>query len=416
MRACFHFSCSTALRATPAAYEGEAPKVLRGWIIPAIVPGSYNPAMAHAFDVCIRGDGIVGRTLALLLARDRLRVGLVRQAFPPGGATSDVRAYALNAASRNLLETLRAWPDAQHATPVEAMHVHGDEGGQVQFSAQAQGVPALAWIVDVQALQERLGDALRYQPLVELLEAPQAATLTVVCEGKASTTRAEFGVQYEVTRYPQRAIAARLRCEKPHGRVARQWFADSEILAFLPLGGSEPQADGNSVAIVWSVQEQRAPDLLGMDGAAFEAQLEAVSHHCLGKVALAGDRAAWPLQLARADHWCGPSWVLAGDAAHTVHPLAGQGLNLGLADARELARVLHERENWRGVGDLKLLRRFERARKADVLAMGATTDGLQQLFSQTAEPWALLRNWGMVGFDRSGPLKQWVARQAMGRL
>jgi 2-polyprenyl-6-methoxyphenol hydroxylase-like FAD-dependent oxidoreductase len=375
--------------------------------------------MALALDVCIRGAGIVGRTLALLLARDRLRVGLVRQAGPAAGAAgaaSDVRAYALNTASRDLLEKLRGWPDAAHATPVLAMQVHGDEGGQVQFSAQAQDVPALAWIVDVQALQERLGDALRFQPLVEWLDAPQPAALTVVCEGKASSTRAEFGVQYNVTRYPQRAIAARLHCEKPHGQIARQWFADSEILAFLPLGGSEPAAQGNSVAIVWSVLEQRAPDLLATDAAVFEAQLEAVSHHCLGKLTLTSERAAWPLQLAQADRWCGAGWVLAGDAAHTVHPLAGQGLNLGLADARELAQVLHQREDWRSVGDVKLLRRFERARKADVLAMGATTDGLQQLFAQQAQPWTMLRNWGMTGFDRSGPIKQWVARQAMGRL
>ena len=372
--------------------------------------------MAHALDVCIRGAGIVGRTLALLLARDRLRVGLVRQPGVAGGAASDVRAYALNAASKGLLEILRAWPDPQHATPVLAMQVHGDQGGEVQFSAQAQDVPALAWIVDVQALQERLGEALRYQPLVEWLDAPQHAALTAVCEGKASATRAEFGVQYDVTRYPQHGIAARLHCEKPHGHVARQWFADGEILAFLPLGGSDGLSDGNSVAIVWSVQEQRAPDLLAMDTPAFEAQLEAVSHHCLGKLTLASERAAWPLQLAQADRWCGSGWVLAGDAAHTVHPLAGQGLNLGLADAKELAQVLHEREPWRGVGDARLMRRYERSRKADVLAMGATTDGLQQLFAQQAQPWPTLRNWGMAGFDRSGPFKQWVARQAMGQI
>ena len=114
------------------------------------------------------------------------------------------------------------------------------------------------------------------------------------------------------------------------------------------------------------------------------------------QLTLASERAAWPLQLAQADRWCGPGWVLAGDAAHTVHPLAGQGLNLGLADAKELARVLHEREYWRSVGDAKLLRRYERSRKADVLAMGAATDGLQQLFAQQAEPWASLRNWGMT--------------------
>jgi 2-polyprenyl-6-methoxyphenol hydroxylase-like FAD-dependent oxidoreductase len=374
----------------------------------------YNPRMA--FDVCIRGAGIVGRTLALLLARDRLRVGLVRDAGPAGGAASDVRAYALNAASKGLLEGLRAWPDAQHATPVLGMRVHGDEGGEVHFDALSHGAPALAWIVDVQALQERLADALRYQPLVNWLEAPEPAALTVICEGKASATRAEFAVQFDVTPYPQRAIAARIHCEKPHGQLARQWFAEGEILAFLPLGGSGAQADGNSVAVVWSVQEQRAPELLALDHAAFEKQLEAASRQALGKLTLASERAAWPLQLAQADRWCGPGWVLAGDAAHTVHPLAGQGLNLGLADARELALVLHQREYWRGVGDLKLLRRFERARKADVLAMAGATDGLQQLFAQQAEPWATLRNWGMTGFDRSGPLKDWVARQAMGRL
>ena len=153
-----------------------------------------------------------------------------------------------------------------------------------------------------------------------------------------------------------------------------------------------------------------------MDAAGFEAALNAASHGALGKLKLASERAAWPLQLAQADHWCGQGWVLAGDAAHTVHPLAGQGLNLGLADAKELARVLHEREYWRSVGDQKLLRRYERSRKADVMAMGAATGSLQQLFSQQAEPWSSLRNWGMTGFDYSGPLKNWVARQAMGRL
>ena len=130
---------------------------------------------------------------------------------------------------------------------------------------------------------------------------------------------------------------------------------------------------------------------------------------------MASDRATWGLQLARADRWCGPGWVLAGDAAHTVHPLAGQGLNLGLADAQVLAQTLHGREYWRSVGDLKLLRRYERSRKADVLAMGAATDGLQQLFAQQSGPWSMLRNWGMNGFDHSGPLKNWIARRAMGR-
>jgi 2-polyprenyl-6-methoxyphenol hydroxylase-like FAD-dependent oxidoreductase len=369
--------------------------------------------MAAPLDVCVRGAGVVGRALSLLLARDRLRVGLVElpQAAAAAGHT-DVRAYALNASAKALLEHVRAWPDEEHATPVLGMEVHGDEGGRVQFSAAAEGAAALAWIVDVGPLLQRLGEALKYQPLVERLQAPEAAPLTVVCEGRASATRAEFGVQFDVTRYPQMAIAARVQCEKPHGQVARQWFGDGDILALLPLGDPE----GNSAAVVWSVQEAHAQQLVDLPAADFESRLQAASRDALGKLTLTADRAAWPLQLARADRWCGPGWVLAGDAAHNVHPLAGQGLNLGLADAQVLARVLHEREYWRGVGDEKMLRRYERARKADVLAMGFATDGLQQLFARHEPGAALLRNWGMQGFDLSGPLKHWVARQAMGRL
>ncbi len=376
------------------------------------MPGSYNAPMAPSLDVCIRGAGIVGRTLALLLAGERLRVGVVGPRA--AGAAPDVRAYALNAASRELLESVRAWPDAAHATPVVGMQVHGDDGGDVQF--QAADGPALAWIVDVPALEQRLDDALRYQSLVTALDAPAPAPLTVVCEGRASVTRAEYGVQYDVQPYGQHAIAARLACERPHGHVARQWFAGGEILALLPLGGEQPPAAGNSVALVWSVREDRVRALLEMDPLAFCQEVQAASRQALGHLTLASERAAWPLQLARADRWCGPGWALAGDAAHTVHPLAGQGLNLGLADARELARVLRGREYWRALGDPKLLRRYERARKADVLAMGAVTDGLQQLFAQDHPAWTAVRNWGMQGFEASGPVKQWVVRQASGRL
>jgi 2-polyprenyl-6-methoxyphenol hydroxylase-like FAD-dependent oxidoreductase len=374
--------------------------------------------MTQAFDICIRGDGIVGRTLALLLARERLRVGLVLQApAGPGNASpvaADVRAYALNARSRALLESLRCWPDARHATEVLTMQVKGDDGGAVNFSATDLKVPGLTWIVDVPVLEAQLADAVRFQPQIELLDASQTAALTVICEGKTSRTRDEFGIDFQVTRYPHRAIAARLRSERPHEQIARQWFSQGEILAFLPLEG--PQ--GNSVAIVWSVKEDNAQALLADESAVFCHKLEAASEACLGRLELISARSAWPLQMARAERWsglhAGRAWALAGDAAHNVHPLAGQGLNLGLADVAALAKVLHEREYWRSVGDEKLLRRYERSRKAEVAAMGATMDGLQQLFWQSGAPWQAARNWGMNGFDRSGPLKQWVARQAMG--
>lgn len=376
--------------------------------------------MTQAFDICIRGDGIVGRTLALLLARERLHVGLVQRpparasGSAPLPATLDVRAYALNAKSRSLLESLRCWPDAQHATEVLAMQVKGDAGGEVNFSAAALKVSGLNWIVDVPVLEAQLGEALRFQPLIELLEAPPPATLTVICEGNASSTRTDFGVEFDVTPYLQNAIAARLSCEAPHAQTARQWFLQGEILAFLPMDG--PQ--GNSVAVVWSVQKGRAQTLLDESPADFCQQLELASEGCLGKLSLASERCAWPLQMARAQRWvgshAGAAWALAGDAAHNIHPLAGQGLNLGLSDVAALVTILHEREYWRSLGDEKLLRRYERTRQAEVLTLGLTLDGLQQLFSKDGAAWQAARNWGMNCFERSGLVKQWVARQAMG--
>ncbi len=374
--------------------------------------------MAPTFDICIRGTGIVGRTLALLLARERLKVALVPAPGPHSAAAADVRAYALNAASRSLLESLRSWPDAEHATAVKRMQVQGDQDGCVHFDAAPQGVEALAWIVDVPALVERLAQAVRFQPLVEVVDSPVAAPLTVVCEGRASTTRAEFGVHFDVTPYAQHAIATRVRCEHPHGQVARQWLSPQGILAFLPLEGVQ----GNFVAVVWSVPEDRFSALMALPADAFAQELQTASQQTLGNVQLIAGRATWPLQLAKADRWCGAtstgkaarSWVLAGDAAHNVHPLAGQGLNLGLADVTALAEVLRTRDYWRSVADLRLLRRYERQQKAALAAMGLATDGLQQLFARPEAPWQALRNWGMKGFERSGMLKDFVARQAMG--
>jgi len=370
--------------------------------------------MALPLDICIRGSGIVGRTLALLLARERLRVGLVEPATQAQAASRpDVRAYALNQASKNLLESLRCWPDPDAATPVLHMNIREDRGGELNFDAAELGTQALTWIVDVPVLEAQLADAVRFQSQIELLQAPASAALTVVCEGKASSTRAEFGVDFEVTPYAQQAIAARIACEKPHEQIARQWFVQGEVLAFLPIGG----AAGNSVAIVWSVSPEHAAKLLDLSPEDFCHELQAVSQHSLGPLTLASERAVWPLQKARARQWTGHSaagaWALAGDAAHNVHPLAGQGLNMGLADVAQLARLIRERESWRAVGDDKVLRRYERSRKTGMLPMALGTDGLQWLFSQNVGVWPTLRNWGMKRVDHSELLKQWLARQAM---
>ena len=153
-------------------------------------------AMARTLDICIRGGGIVGHVLALLLARERLRVGLV--VAPAPLAQADVRAYALNQRARSLLEDLRCWPEAPDVTPVAAMHVKEAGGGAVHFDASVLAVPALAWIVDVPALEARLAQAVRFQPQISLLEAPLDATLTVICEGRGSVSRQQFGVEQDV--------------------------------------------------------------------------------------------------------------------------------------------------------------------------------------------------------------------------
>ena len=379
--------------------------------------------MSQKFDICIRGGGVVGRTLALLLARERLRVALVVESAEPDTQPSavptalrdDVRAYALNSASKSILESLRAWPEGLAITPVLEMQIWGDDGGQLDFTAQSVAQPALAWIVDVPALEHQLTEAVRFQPQIEQVQAPVKAALQVICEGQKSSSRNEFGVNWTVKSYHQKAIAARLVSDKPHLGVARQWFNNGEILALLPISGLNEGVQGNSVALVWSVSTERAEALQKLSDIEFCATLQAACSDQPGHLSLTSERASWPLMLSSADRWVGPGWALAGDAAHTVHPLAGQGLNLGLADVAELAKVIAQREYWRGLGDEKMLRRYERSRKADVLVMGAVTDGLHSLFAQTDARLQALRHVGLKGFAKSGPLKSWVVRQATGR-
>jgi 2-polyprenyl-6-methoxyphenol hydroxylase-like FAD-dependent oxidoreductase len=373
-----------------------------------------SPATAQRADVVIRGAGVVGQALALLLAQDRLRVALV--APPAAPRADDVRAYALNNTSRELLRALRAWPDdvPGAVTPVTGMQVHGDADGTLRFDAAELGAEALTWIVDVPTLERRLGDAIGFAAGVQRVEEAPAARLTVVCEGRHSATREALGIEHTVFPYPHKAVAARLRAAQPHGGIARQWFADGEVLALLPLGG----ANAHELALVWSLPTDQAAQWLQAEPAALAAAVQARSMQALGELTLLGAPQAWPLQLSRARRWisrtASGTVVLAGDAAHAVHPLAGQGLNLGLADAAELARVLHAREYWRELDDPKLLRRYERARAADVQAMAWVTDGLFSLFGLADSRVQLLRNRGLSGFDRSGPLKRWFARQAMG--
>jgi 2-polyprenyl-6-methoxyphenol hydroxylase-like FAD-dependent oxidoreductase len=373
-------------------------------------------------DVCIRGEGPVGRSLALALARQGLRVALVADASAATAAASappapDVRTYALNAGSVALLQDLRVWdalpPDAR--TAVWDMRVQGDvpagrRPAALHFSAYEQSVQALAWIVDAAELDAVLASAVRFAPHITVVAEAVQAPLAVVAEGKDAASRAALGVKVDTQAYGHSGVAARLRSDQPHAGLARQWFRSPDILALLPFDRPSP---GHSYGLVWSVPHDRAQALLAMAPAEFEQALAQATGGEAGSLALEGPRATWPLRLARAQSVSGPGWVLVGDAAHVVHPLAGQGLNLGLADVLALADVIAQREPWRGLGDEKLLRRYARRRHLPTLAMAGVTDALWHLFAQESPLWREARHRGLQWVDRLGPLKKALTARAL---
>lgn len=380
------------------------------------------------YDICVSGSGAVARVLALLLSGQGWRVAWACQAEPAPSASPEVRAYALNARSIALLQRLRIWSQLKaFATPVHEMHIQGDDGGALSFSAWQQRVGELAWIVDAGALERLLGEALRFAPHVTVVapanetgQPAVSASLLAVCEGRASATRETLGVSFNRQDYGHRAIAARLKAGRPHAGVARQWFRSPDVLALLPFHDPEPEA---SYGLVWSMPEAQAQGLLALPTAEFELALaEALratdpqAEAQVGVLSVASSLASWPLALAQADPWSGPGWVLLGDAAHQVHPLAGQGLNLGLADAQALAAILGETrqsEPWRSPGDERLLRRYVRERWLPTQAMAGVTDGLLNLFTRDHAALRELRNRGMGLLDHLTPVKRWLVGHAL---
>ena len=381
---------------------------------------------AKGFEVCVSGSGAVAMSLSLALAAKGWRVAWARPEASATAERADVRTYALNARAIQLLERLRIWPELQsHATPVWDMVIRGDDGGRLAFSAWQQQVRELTWIVDAGALERLLTQALRYAagvqgvaPVLTLDASP--APLLAVCEGKHSGTRSALGVSFERQDYGHMGVAARLKAAHPHQGVARQWFRSPEILALLPFHDPVP---GASYGLVWSVPTAQAQALMALPAEQFEqALMQALQASdpegaaLVGHLSLASERAAWPLALAQADRWCGPGWVLLGDAAHQVHPLAGQGLNLGLADVDVLVGELvqaRRQSPWRSPGDERTLQRYVRRRLWPTRAMSGVTDGLLHLFADSRAPVRDLRNVGMSLVQRTGPLKRWLVSQAL---
>ncbi len=378
------------------------------------------------FDVCVSGSGAVARALALALSGQGWQVALACEGLSQ--RLDDVRTYALNAQSIELLTRLKVWPQLQeHACPVHDMVIRGDDGGRLAFSAWAQKVAELAWIVDAPALDRLLGDALKFAPHVTLVPplaadgaSPVQADLLAICEGKHSSARAALGVRFDSQPYGHWGVAARLKSTRPHCGVARQWFRSPDVLALLPFHDPVPD---HSYGLVWSVPEVRGRELVAMSPKDFQHALmvaisasEASALSTIGDLQLSSQVAHWPLALAQAEAWVGPGWALLGDAAHQVHPLAGQGLNLGLADVAALTQVLQQarqNEAWRSAGDEKLLRRYARERWWPTRSMAHLTDSLLHLFAKDLGPVRELRNRGMGLLNQLTPVKRWLVGRAL---
>ena len=335
----------------------------------------------------------------------------------------DPRVYALSPGNADFLRTLGVWPalPAERLAPVHAMRIYGDDGkASLEFNAYEAGVPELAWIVEDAELQRALASGL--QPMAAQCERLQIdehaahlvlasgealqARLVIGADGAHSFVRRAAGIAAAERDYGQSALVANFRCERAHRNVALQWFQGGAVLALLPLPGEQ-------VSMVWSLPTQEAERLGALTGEALAHEVEHSSKGGLGALALASPLRSFPLRRLRAARLVAPRLALAGDAGHVIHPLAGQGLNLGLQDARSLARVINGREPGRDAGDERLLRRYERQRAEPILAMDAVVSGLFALYGAKNDWIGRLRNAGLNLTDRLPVLKNILMRQAM---
>jgi ubiquinone biosynthesis UbiH/UbiF/VisC/COQ6 family hydroxylase len=381
------------------------------------------------------GDGIVGMTAALTAAQGGLRVALIAAAHSEAKPTPawepwDRRVYALSPGSRSFLEKLRVWSqlEADRIAPIREMRVFGDvRGAEVRFSAYEAGTEALAWIVESRELERVLKTALAYQQNIERVEADAEdfqvdgqgvsvttargalrALLLVAADGARSRIRELAGINGEMRSYEQVAVVANFSGGRPPGDIARQWFVREGVVALLPL----PHL---GLSLVWSAPSRIAASLLEQEPIDLARRVEAVTGGEVGPLQPLGGASGFPLRVLRTRRQSGPRVVLIGDAAHVVHPLAGQGLNLGLQDAESLVDILIARESFRDCGDALLLRRYERARSEAVWAMRSMTHGLHHLFTSADPNLERLRSTGMKLVERLPVLKRALVRSAMGR-
>lgn len=378
------------------------------------------------FDVVIVGGGLVGASLALALKSSGLKLALV-EARPYRHETEgwDGRIYAISPGSADFLGAGWENMDQERVSPVREMRIFGDDAAsELRFNAEEAGVSELAFIVESRNLLHGLMREIGNQENLELISpaacrgiqwtaggmeleldgAKLETRLIVGADGAKSWLRAQAGFEEKPAPYHQTAIVANFECEKPHLDTAWQWFREDGILALLPM-------PGNRASLVWSVWSEKAENLI--QDPDFERLVEEASHSRLGKLKMITPPQGFPLRLLRLDSLVKPGIALVGDAAHNTHPLAGQGVNLGFRDARELSKVLIERGPQKNCGDYPLLRRFDRARREDILSMQTTTDLLQKLFNNDLPVLSLIRNMGLRMAQGQGWIKEALIRHAL---
>jgi ubiquinone biosynthesis UbiH/UbiF/VisC/COQ6 family hydroxylase len=384
-------------------------------------------------EIAVIGNGAVGKTTALGFAQAGYKVILVAPfaAAKPVTPEWDARVFALNHTAKNLLSKLKVWDalDGQRVAPVEAMHVVDEAGGRVDLDAYAANQQQLAWIVEDQNLNQALDAALRFAPNLQIVSGKTVAVsadfseitldnhitlqaeLWVGADGAQSWLRNQADIGLDYRSYAQRGVVANFSCAKPHHGVAHQWFVGEQgVIALLPLPGQQ-------VSLVWSAPEALAATLMSETTQQIAQRLAQFCSEPLGElIPLPPQRAlAFPLQFIGPHSMIGPRLALVGDAAHVVHPLAGHGMNLGFGDVVALLDAVMQRESWRSCGDARVLQRYARERREDVLLMQLATDGLSLLFSSQFTPVKALRNAGMNLVNKLPFLKKQFIAQAMGK-
>ena len=402
----------------------------------------------RSVDVAVVGGGIAGKACALGLAQLGLNVAQIAPdlelAVPtPSGSQWGQRIYAFSPSTQKLLAHLQIWDALDHSRMqvVRDMRIYGDRGeknDQLHLSAFEAGTSQLAWIGESNLIEHTLDQASRFQnklerihDAVETIEvdahgstmhlknsAPLHAQLVIAADGANSPIRTAIEISASEESYSQNAVVANWICTYPHLETAFQWFLPGgDIVAMLPLPSKQ-------VSMVWSTSPEHAAELLQLDQAQWQERFATIANGAiekqLGELTLNSTPAAFPLRKIRAERFIGPEAnpkvALIGDAAHVMHPLAGQGLNLGLRDVAVLLSVIGKREPFRQLNDLTLLRRYERQRQGDTNALLWVTDKLKKLFSGTSSTEKQLRNWGLGLVNRSHFIKQRLIERALGEI